>query len=74
MALLIGGNTLQVRRVMQREPAAGGGFSYFETFQFRTKDTLASLLGVSLGSWSDWQSIGRTELVYVDENGQEITP
>ena len=71
----IGSNNLQIRRVMQREPAQDG-YSYFENFQYRTKDVTSSSLGlVSLSSnWSEWQSISRTDTIYVDENGVEINP
>jgi len=65
---VISSNTLEIRRVMQRE-VVNGQVSYFENLQYRTKDVVIDVLGVSLGSWSAWQSIPRTDLIYVDENG-----
>lgn len=36
----------------------GGGVIWEENItQVRTKDTIISLLGVSLGSWSDWEDM-----------------
>ena len=69
---MIQSNTLQVRRVMQREVDADGNASFHETLQFRTRDVLVAVLGVSLGSWSAWQSIPRTDLIYVDEEGSAL--
>lgn len=68
---LIGSNTLQIRRVMQRE-VIDGQVSYFENLQYRTKDVVIAVLGVSLGTWSAWQSLDRTDLIYVDENGNPL--
>lgn len=68
---VISSNTLEIRRVMQRE-VVNGQVSYFENLQYRTKDVVIAVLGVSLGSWSAWQSIPRTELIYVDENGAPL--
>lgn len=68
---IIGSNTLEIRRVMQRE-VVNGQTSYYENLQYRTKDTIISILGVSLGSWSDWQSLERIDLIYVDENGNPL--
>ena len=68
---LIGSNALQIRRVMQRE-VIDGQVSYFENLQYRTKDVVIAVLGVSLGTWSAWQSLDRTDLIYVDENGNPL--
>lgn len=68
---LIGSNTLQIRRVMQRE-VIDGQVSYFENLQYRTKDVVIAVLGVSLGTWSAWQSLDRIDLIYVDENGNPL--
>ena len=68
---LIGSSTLQIRRVMQRE-VENGQVSYFENLQYRTKDVVIAVLGVSLGAWSDWQSLDRADLIYVDENGNPL--
>jgi hypothetical protein len=69
---LISSNTLEIRRVMQRDIDINGKISYFENLQYRTKDVVISILGVSLGSWSAWQSLDRTDLIYVDENGNPV--
>ena len=34
-----------------------------ERLRFRTKDVLISVLGLSLGSWSDWQDFDAIEVV-----------
>lgn len=34
-----------------------------EKVQFRTKDVVISILGVSLGAWSDWQDLEGVEVV-----------
>lgn len=70
----IDSNSLQIRRVMQRETDEYGNVSYFENLQYRTKDVTASLLGlIPLASaWSAWQTLQRTDLIYVDENGTPI--
>ena len=70
---LIGSNTLQIRRVMQRE-VIDGQVSYFENLQYRTKEVTASVLGlIPLASqWSAWQSLERTDLIYVDEQGNPL--
>lgn len=65
---MIGSNTLQIRRVMQRETDDAGNVSFFETLQFRTRD----VLGASLGDWSAWQSLARTDMIYVDEGGHTL--
>lgn len=69
---LVSSNVLQIRRVMQRETGADGKVSFFENLQYKTKDVVVSILGVSLGTWSAWQSIPRADLVYVDEDGNEL--
>lgn len=72
MALEFGSNTIQFRKVMARE-TSNGNVSFNETFQVRTKDTIISILGIiSLGSWSDWVTLPRTDLIYVDENGNPL--
>lgn len=68
---IIGSNTLEIRRVMQRE-VSNGNVSYYENLQYRTKDIIIAVLGVSLGTWSDWQSLQRVDLIYVDENGNPL--
>lgn len=69
----IGSNTLEIRRVMQREYDVNGKMSYVENLQYRTKDVIISILGVvTLGTWSAWQSLERTDLIYVDENGNPL--
>lgn len=68
----IGSNTLEIRRVMQRETDAEGNVSFYENLQYRTCNTVVNVLGVSLGTWSAWKSIPRTELIYVDESGASL--
>lgn len=34
-----------------------------QRLQFRTKDVVISILGVSLGVWSDWQDFDALEVV-----------
>lgn len=68
---IIGSNTLEIRRVMQRE-VSNGNVNYYENLQYRTKDIIIAVLGISLGTWSDWQSLQRTDLIYVDENGNPL--
>ena len=34
-----------------------------ERLQFRTKDVVISVLGVSLGVWSDWQDFDALEVI-----------
>lgn len=74
---VIGSNTLEVRRVMQRETdAVTGQVSYFENLQYRTKDVTSSVLGLIplSSSWSAWKTLARADLIYVDEAGNQITP
>lgn len=34
-----------------------------ERIQFRTKDVIIAVLGINLGSWSDWQDFDAIEVV-----------
>lgn len=34
-----------------------------ERIQFRTKDVVISILGVSLGVWSEWQDLDAIEVI-----------
>jgi hypothetical protein len=36
-----------------------------ERLQFRTKDVIISVLGVSLGSWSEWKDFDALEIVNI---------
>lgn len=61
-------NHIQIRKVIVRTISPGGNESWVETWEFRTKDVIASVLGlIPLAStWSDWT---RVEEVTVDQNG-----
>lgn len=65
-------NHIQFRWVEVREPSNGsGGFRTVRTtLQYRTKDVVASVLGLIplASSWSDWTDV-RTDMVLLDENG-----
>lgn len=64
-------NHIQFRWVEIREPANGDGFRTVRTtLQYRTKDVVASVLGLILlaSTWSDWTDV-RTDMVLLDENG-----
>ena len=64
-------NHVQFRRVEVREGNATDGYRTKEIrLQYRTKDVIASVLGlIPLASaWSDWADI-RTDVVLQDENG-----
>lgn len=52
-----GSNTIEFRIVQTLAP---NGQITGERWQCRTKDTILSVLGVSLGTWSDWQEINVT--------------
>lgn len=61
-------NHIEFREVQRR--VNGDGMKTEETWwEYRTKDVLISLLGVSLGSWSDWQ---RVDITRVDQNGDPL--
>jgi len=64
-------NHIQFRWVEIREAADGGGFRTLRTtLQYRTKDVVASVLGlIPLASaWTDWIDV-RTDIVLLDEAG-----
>ena len=62
---MIGSSTMEVRRVMQRETDADGNVSFFETLQFRFRES-------GLAQWGPWQSIARQDVIYVDEQGNAL--
>lgn len=65
-------NHLEIRRVIVRTPnAQSGGESWVETWEYRTKDVVASVLGlIPLASnWSPWT---RVETVTVDQTGSPM--
>lgn len=47
----------------------GGPVTEQESWEYRTKDILISVLGISLGSWTDWM---RIETITVNQNGVPI--
>lgn len=51
---MAGSNTIELRVVQQ---VNSSGIVVAQKWQFRTKDTIISILGVTLGSWSDWMDI-----------------
>lgn len=48
---MAGSNTIEFRYVKLQ---LANGTPVGEKWQYRTKDTVINILGVSLGSWSDW--------------------
>ena len=62
-------NVIEFREV-QRRTSNGQGVSTIETWwEYRTKDVIIAVLGVSLSSWSDWQ---RVDTIRVDQNGNPL--
>lgn len=59
---MAGSNIIEFRMVRKwNEPAA---ITLNDLrIQFRTKDVVISILGVSLGVWSDWQDLDAIEVV-----------
>ncbi len=66
-------NTLELRKVIVRTiPGTGGGtYTEQETWEYRARDVVIELLGVSLGGWSPWTRIESTTVV-VDQNGNPL--
>lgn len=62
-------NVIEFREV-QRRTTNGGGIHTVETWwEYRTKDVIIGVLGVSLGVWSDWE---RVDTIRVDQNGNPL--
>lgn len=63
-------NTIEFREV-QRRTTNGQGVHTTETWwEYRTRDTLISILGVvSLSAWSDWEKV---DTIRVDQNGNPL--
>lgn len=51
---MAGSNTIEFRWAVRK---TADGIVIDQRLQFRTKDTIINVLGVSLGSWSDWQDM-----------------
>ena len=65
-------NHIELRKVIIRtQNTVTGGESWTETWEYRTKDVVASVLGlIPLASaWSAWT---RVETVTVDQNGSPM--
>ncbi len=67
-------NTIQFRRVQRRRPAVNGGYYWENVTQINVRNTLISILGVSLSTWSGWQDLELDTLVYLDENDNPTVP
>lgn len=63
-------NTVEFRRVIEKKNMeAGSGETV--TWEYRTKDVIISILGISLSAWSDWTRV-ETVTVYQDDNGNPL--
>lgn len=64
-------NNLEIRKVIVRTTNPQGGESWVETWEYRTKDIVAAVLGlIPLSStWSAWT---RVESITVDQNGDPM--
>jgi hypothetical protein len=51
---IYGSNTFQWEPTVQ-VVKNGDNIAHFNTYRYRTKDTIISILGVELGAWSNWQ-------------------
>lgn len=59
-----GSNVIEFR-IVRKWTDASKTTKVDERIQFRTKDVLLSILGVSFGVWSDWQDFDAIEIVDV---------
>lgn len=65
-------NHIELRKVIVLQQSPNGGqTTQTETWEYRTKDVLISILGVSLGTWSPWTPI-EAVTIYEDENGNPL--
>ena len=63
-------NTIEFREVQRRVPSNGGAYTEETWWEYRTKDTIISLLGVvTLSEWSSWEKVGT---IRVDQNGNPL--
>lgn len=60
----------KIKRMVNNEVVPTGWYIGQEIVQFRTKQVIIGVLGVSLSSWSDWQDI--PELLVNIETGEPI--
>lgn len=51
---MAGSNTIEFRYAIKKDST---GKVIDQRLQFRTRDTLITVLGVSLATWSDWRDI-----------------
>lgn len=61
---MAGSNTIQFQ-IVRRFADAGKTIKIDERLQFRTKDTIISILGVELSSWGEWEDFDSTPVVEV---------
>lgn len=63
-------NTIEFREVQRRIPSNGGFYTSETWWEYRTKDTIISILGVvSISAWSDWEKV---DTIRVDQNGDPL--
>lgn len=60
-------NHLELRKVIVKANTENGTAER-ETWEYRTKDVVISILGVSLGAWSPWTRI-ESEVVWQTPEG-----
>lgn len=61
---MAGSNTIEFR-IARKWKDASQTVKTDERLQFRTKNTIIAVLGVSLSTWSDWQDFDAVEVVDV---------
>lgn len=66
---IVGGNTIEFRNARVWVNDGRGGFRHEWVTQVRTKDVVIGVLGVSLGTWSNWQTIEFDTFVEINEDG-----
>lgn len=64
-------NHIQIRKVIVKTPNPNGGESWVETWEYRTKDVVASVLGL-IPLATNWDGWTRVETVTVDQNGDPM--
>lgn len=63
-------NTIEFRQVIVKKNTDPGSGETI-TWEYRTKDTIISILGVSLSSWSDWTRV-ESVVIWQDDQGNPI--
>lgn len=59
---MAGSNIIEFR-IVRRWQDAGKTVKTDERIQFRTKDVVLSVLGVSFGTWSEWEDFDGLDIV-----------